>query len=362
MKRTNTAAWIESAHRWQINVQKNGIRKTFTCAKPGRTGQREANRKADAWLEQGIGTDRIKVKDAWAKLLEQKRLVSEEEYAKMESFGRIHLLPKLGSKTVSALTEQDFQNILNYAYAHPQGCRAGKNLSRKTLQNFANYCKQFAKFCRKSHWSTLELDDMTIPAWARYEGRDTLTVDNLKKLMTTDTVVYRNKLCRDNYINYYRFQVLTGVRPGEMRGLRWEDIKGNVCELHGAINVHGKISRGKNDNALRSVVLSQYALEVLEDQKQYTGKQEYVFPMSSMHTYYGRWRKYQSCNGMPELSLYEMRHTFVSIAKELPAGELKQLVGHSKSMDTYGQYAHYLEGDNNRTSDNLQGIFARLTG
>ena len=50
MKRTNTAKWIESAHRWQINVQKDGVRKTFVSAKPGRTGQREANAKADAWL------------------------------------------------------------------------------------------------------------------------------------------------------------------------------------------------------------------------------------------------------------------------------------------------------------------------
>lgn len=47
MKRTNTAKWIESAGRWQINVQKNGVRKTFTSAKPGRTGQREANKKAE---------------------------------------------------------------------------------------------------------------------------------------------------------------------------------------------------------------------------------------------------------------------------------------------------------------------------
>ena len=58
MKRTNTAKWVESAQRWQINVQKDGKRKTFTSTKPGRTGQREANAKADAWLDDlfsGIG-------------------------------------------------------------------------------------------------------------------------------------------------------------------------------------------------------------------------------------------------------------------------------------------------------------------
>lgn len=360
MKRTNTAKWIESVGRWQINVQKNGVRKTFTSAKAGRTGQREANKKADLWLEENIGTDRIRVKAAWAKMLEQKKLISEEEYSKMESFGRVHLLPKLGEKTVGALTEQDMQSIIDYAYRHPQGRNAGETLSRKTLQNYANYCKQFAKFCRKSRWSTLELDELTIPTAARYKGKTVLTVENLQKLLTVDKTEYRGKLRRDEYINYYRFQVLTGMRPGEMRGLRWEDVQGNVCNLHQAINKRGERTHGKNENAMRSVVLSQYAAAVLEDQRQYTGNLDYIFPMTSMHTYYGRWQKYQQVNGMQPLSLYEMRHTFVSIAKELPEGDLKQLVGHSRSMDTYGQYSHYLEGDNERTAEKLQTVFSGL--
>lgn len=54
MKRTNTAQWVESRNRWQINVQKDGIRKTFTSSKPGRTGQREANAKADKWLTRAL--------------------------------------------------------------------------------------------------------------------------------------------------------------------------------------------------------------------------------------------------------------------------------------------------------------------
>lgn len=45
-RRTNTAQWLPNQKRWQIKVQKDGQRRTFTSAKPGRTGQREANRKA----------------------------------------------------------------------------------------------------------------------------------------------------------------------------------------------------------------------------------------------------------------------------------------------------------------------------
>ncbi len=39
-------------------------------------------------------------------------------------------------------------------------------------------------------------------------------------------------------------------------------------------------------------------------------------------------------NGITVVTPYELRHTFVSIAKSLPAGMVKSIVGHSESMDT----------------------------
>ena len=53
-KRTNTAVWSEKHQRWQINVQKDGKRRSFYSSTPGRAGQRGANAKADAWLDEGI--------------------------------------------------------------------------------------------------------------------------------------------------------------------------------------------------------------------------------------------------------------------------------------------------------------------
>ena len=55
-KRTNTAQWEEKYQRWRIAVQKDGVRKQFYSSTPGRTGQREANAKADRWLDDGIGS------------------------------------------------------------------------------------------------------------------------------------------------------------------------------------------------------------------------------------------------------------------------------------------------------------------
>ena len=55
-KRINTAIWLEKYQRWQIKVQKDGERKTFTCPVPGRKGQIECNGKADKWLMDGAIT------------------------------------------------------------------------------------------------------------------------------------------------------------------------------------------------------------------------------------------------------------------------------------------------------------------
>ena len=65
-KRVNTAFWVEKEKRWCIAVQKNGTRKRFYSSTPGRTGQREANAKADAWLDDSIRDGRKKVASTYS--------------------------------------------------------------------------------------------------------------------------------------------------------------------------------------------------------------------------------------------------------------------------------------------------------
>lgn len=360
--RTNSAKWIESRGRWQINVQKDGVRKTFTSSKPGRTGQREANAKADAWLDDGILVPAdLRVSEAWEKYLDYRRELSAVEYKKIECFGRLYFLPALGHRRLNKLSEQDLQTVLDHAFRHPIDTNKTKQLSRKSLHNFMCYETQFCKFCRKSGWSTLLPEDLKVPAAARYCGKKILQIQDLVKLMNVDTTLLRGKRVHDDYINYYRFQVLTGLRPGELRGLRWSDIQGDICQIHRSINSDDIETLGKNENALRSFKLIPLAMKVLEDQRQESGHFKEIFPMTSLGHYYERWKKYQKANAItPPISLYEMRHTFVSATKSLPEGQLKQLVGHSQSMDTYGTYSHILENDADNTADAVQEIFTTL--
>ena len=58
-----------------------------------------------------------------------------------------------------------------------------------------------------------------------------------------------------------------GLRPGELAHIQYKrDIKGRRCYLRGAISVHGDFTSGKNENALRSFVLPDLAMQEVEAQ------------------------------------------------------------------------------------------------
>lgn len=352
-KRTNTAVWQEAYSRWRVAVQKDGQRKYFYSSTPGRTGQREANRKADAWLEDGVGVKAGRVEDVYKLWLEGlKQTTSAGNWEPVESRWRVWVLPIIGKKRVNALTDADLQTIVNKAHA------AGK--SRKTLQLLAGDLRAFCKFCRKAKLSTYLPEDVQIPAGARLKGKKVLQPDDLVKLFSIDTTLYRGKRVHDDYINAYRFEVLTGLRPGELLWLRWADIRGSTVNLSRAINVKGIETRGKNENAVRSFVLSDVARAVLEAQRAITGHCESVFCLETERRYYKRWKVYCAANDLQPVSLYELRHTFVSVVKTLPAGEVKDLVGHSEDMDTFGIYSHTLTGEDIATAQAVNAVFLKL--
>ena len=194
----------------------------------------------------------------------------------------------------------------------------------------------------------------------RLKGKTILQPDALKTLFSVDTTLYRGKRVHDDFIHAYRFQVLTGLRPGELLGLRWTDIKGSTVTISRAINVKGEQTRGKNENACRSFVLPDIAKAVLEAQRAVTGHCESVFCLETERRYYKRWIAYCAANDLQPISLYELRHSFVSAIKTLPAGEVKALVGHSANMDTYGIYSHALTGEDAATAQAVNAVFMKL--
>ena len=135
---------------------------------------------------------------------------------------------------------------------------------------------------------------------------------------------------------------------------------GGQVMVRRSINVHGEETHGKNENARRSFILTDTAAAILADQRLLTGAEDSVFEIQSESTYRHCWKRYCAANEIDYVPPYNLRHTFVSVAKTLPEGEVKPLVGHSRQMDTYGTYAHLLQGEEVQTAQALEGRLQKL--
>lgn len=354
-QRTNTAVWLPNQKRWQIKVQKNGVRKAFTSAKPGRTGQREANRKADAWLDDGVQNTRLMVETVYPQWIANLELTTDRSNcAPVWSRWRNQVRPVIGRKRIEDLTDQNLQMVVDKAYA------AG--LSKKSLQNVCADLRAFCKWIRLSKMSTLRPEELHVPKGARSKEKEILQPDALRVLFSVSTTLYRGVWVNDPYINAYRFSAVTGLRPGELIGLHWKDVRGDTVCIRRAVNIYGETTRGKNQNAVRAFALTKIATEILNAQRELQLPGESVFGINSESTYRHCWKRYCIANEIAYVPPYNLRHTFVSLAKTLPEGSVKTLVGHSKQMDTFGVYAHLIQGEDVQTAAMLDVVLDKVLG
>lgn len=364
--RVSEAYWVEKYHRWQVNVQKDGKRKTFTSTTPGKKGKLEAERKADRWLEDPVTAEKVRV----GTLLDQyeahlKATKSTGHATQYCGFIRLYIRPVIGMIRINALSEGDLQDILDLTYAE-------RHLSDKTLRDVRGCICSFMKWCRKHNKTRLHPEDLKIPAGAKKPQKKVVQPDGLVTLFASSMTTWRGKPVEDWYIHAYRFEVLTGLRPGELKGIEDKaDINGSKVTIRRAINIRGETTQGKNENALRTIQLSGYALKEIEAQREMLRKAgiitPYLFPardgtpMKHDH-YYSCWQRYCEANKIPKTTLYELRHTFVSVNKEMPEGLKKMVIGHSQDMDTEGTYGHAMAGDMELAAAYTEQAFAAILG
>jgi len=362
-RRTNTAKWEENSKRWKIHVQKDNVRKSFYSSTPGRTGQREAHAKADAWLDKNMVDTKKKVSYTIEKHIEQLKLTtSKSNWGQAEYYFRNYITPKIGEVRIENVTEQQLQNLINEAYA--------KGLAEKTLKGLRACIQSWLKFCRKSKFTTLFVEELTIPKNAPVGVKKILQPDDVRLLFSKDKIVYKRKEMVDLYVHAYRFQVAMGLRPGELVGLKKSDIlHGTTVHVQRSFNIHDEETGGKNFNANRLIELTDVADNILAEHFAMLAEDgiesEFIFPdmygeRLREQTYYRRWQKFAQQNGITAITPYEMRHSFVSIVKTLPEGLLKSVVGHAKNMDTFGVYSHEMVGERVTTAKMINEIFVGI--
>ena len=348
MKTTEpTPIWSESEQRWRLDARVQGRRRVFTSRKEGPAGRRivmKAYRDAVDGVEVN---SRIKVKDAVEKYLEHvKAMSSAANHHQREHYCKYINTKAYTHKRLSQLTRGDWQDIISEA--KPIG---GKPLSKKAYSNLRSTIVNLCSWAFDHEMVERVPEGLRLPTDAPEIGKPILTPADIKKLFASQYSSW--------YTNAWRLMLVTGLRPGEVLGLQKADIDGNVLTVHRSINWQNQITTGKNKNARRTIVLTDFALSILGDQEKLRSDAKmmtrWIFPGADggQPSHQCQSDMFSSLMGKG-LTPYCLRHTFYSIMKgSLTEAQAKAYMGHSKDMDTYGVYGKKVDGEMDATAQKI---------
>jgi len=156
---------------------------------------------------------------------------------------------------------------------------------------------------------------------------------------------------RSGVYEMYYIELATGLRRGELLGLKWSDIdwKNGIIKVRRQVaRVNGQIVEAplKTKNSYRAVTISQQAIEVLKQQKSKTND-TYVFPSPnggpiSPDSINNMLKRVLERAGIPKVRFHDLRHTFATIALQngVDIKTVSGMLGHFSAGFTLDTYAH----------------------
>lgn len=169
-----------------------------------------------------------------------------------------------------------------------------------------------------------------------------------------------------NY-NQFAFILQTGLRTGEMIGLRWSDIDFNNREIHIQRTAEYRYSVGewrigepKSKAGYRKVPLTETAIEILKNQKEKLKELKVINLEFSDYVFLSRKGEptknsaydsslFKLCDkaGIERFSMHVLRHTFATrcIEANMRPKTLQVILGHSNVGITMNLYVHVTEDE-----------------
>lgn len=335
--------WNEKRQRWVLTVYENRkCVRTFTSTKHGKSGYNECLAKRSEWLGGAKDTLYTTVDSQWQRFLsDAAQRYQPEGVERLNCDYRNYIKPIIGNQKLTTVTANDWQSCLNKARK-----RDGSLLSEKSVKSIRNALAEFLKYCRKDGLQVPSSEDLYIPKSVKPVKEKAILSEEQMAMIFDDSQPFADLY----YIPYIRFALATGLRPGEILGLTYDDYDGTFCIIRRSINTHKNIRPGgKTKNASRKIALSSLAKSAIEKQISQTSdiKSRYIFcrpdgEIASSAKINFRFKKVCEMIGAPkDISLYNCRHTFISYASRvLSEAVLKPIVGHSATMPTLPTYQH----------------------
>lgn len=308
--------------RYATSVQFNGKRKYFIG-----TDKNKVEAEAIEYVSlhnkgielSGEGILISKLADEWFNLYQKKNAKSTQK--RVRGILDNYIIKELGHIPLKYLKAHHVQKMLNdIQESHTDTTRKVFQIMKAMLEFAVNndYCvKNVAKACSIKKYES--------------KKRDILSKEEIKLLESTD----------NKYKDFFVFLLYTGLRRGEIAGLKWSDINFKNKEIHVSRSMSFITNKGElkstKTNKSRIVPILDKTQEILQRQKHNTNSL-FVFSKAdgSNLTESAIDRMHESILKSTGLNfrLHELRHTFCTILyySGVSSIQASQIMGHSLAV------------------------------
>ena len=252
-----------------------------------------------------------------------------------------HYLPFLGERKVDSITRNDllkFRSVL----AKVPGRNGREGLSNARINKIMDPLKRIFEDAAE------EFDFIT--PYIRIKQLKSAKTD--VEPFTLKEVNYILANVREDYRDYYLIRFFTGMRTGEIDGLKWKyiDFNKRIIKIRETI-VAGECDYTKNDFSQREISMSQPVYDALKLQEQVSKSlSDYVFcnlsgqPIEHNNVTKRVWYPLLKRLGLEKRRPYQSRHTAATLwlaSGESPEWIAKQM-GHSNTQMLFQVYSRFV--------------------
>ena len=278
-----------------------------------------------------------------------------------------HIKTNIGKIPLEKLTSLELQKLYKKLLEKGRVDRLesrhqAKGLSPKTVRNIHQIISSAMKLAQEQ--KLIVGNPAEGCALPRLEHREmqTLPVEQLQSFLgeAKDSGVFE----------LYYLELATGLRRGELLGLKWEDIdleRGDLRVKRQIARINGEVVEAplKTKNAYRTLPLAEDTVSVLLEQKKKVGDSPWVFPSpaggplspdSVLHMLHRVLKR----AGLPSLRFHDLRHTFATLALQngVDVKTVSGMLGHFSAGFTLDTYAHVTTASQRQAAKTMGGILS----
>ncbi len=270
-----------------------------------------------------------------------------------------YIKPYLGDKLVGKITADDVRNF----YQIVQHNDSAKPLSASSIRRIHGVLHQAMDAAVQEHLIAANpTAGITLPK----KQTTVMQVLNSAQLDIFMAAIEQDDVWHD----FFYTELTTGLRLGEICGLKWCDFDGGKGALKVARTLHCKkigeyiTGETKTGKGKRTITLPPSTADILR-KRQTTALTEWIFPNparpelpTAPHYAYNRLKMLLNNAGLPNIRFHDLRHTFAThaMASGVDAKTLSGILGHSKASFTLDRYTH-VTGDMQKRAAEIVGSF-----